>query len=122
MQEGNAALARRDYASAQASAREVLASGASPRATDAQFLLAQAEFGQGRHQQAAADYYDAYNRAPRSGRAPAALLGVANSLLALNDRRDACQALAKINAEFPTASPSIRQAVAGARGRAGGCR
>lgn len=119
LQDGNAALARRDYPAAEAAAREVLAAGASPRANDAQFLLAQSEAGQKRHQQAAADFYDAYNRSPRSGRAPAALLGVATSLLALNDTRDACQALAKINAEFPNPSPSIRRAVAGTRARAG---
>lgn len=121
LQEGNAALSRRDYPAAETAAREVLAAGASPRANDAQFLLAQSESGQGRHQQAAADFYDAYNRSPRSGRAPAALLGVATSLLALNDTRDACQALAKINAEFPSPSPSIRRAVTGTRARAG-CR
>ena len=119
LQEGNAALAHRDYPAAEAAAREVLAAGASPRANDAQFLLAQAESGQGSHQQAAADFYDAYNRSPRSGRAPAALLGVATSLLALNDTRDACQAIAKINAEFPSPSPSIHRAVVGTRARAG---
>jgi len=42
MQEGNAALARRDYGAAEASAREVLATGRTgPRAADAQFLLAE---------------------------------------------------------------------------------
>ncbi len=119
LQEGNAALARRDYPAAETAAREVLTAGPSPRANDAQFLLAQSESGQGRHQQAAADFYDAYNRSPRSGRAPAALLGVATSLLALNDTRDACQALAKINAEFANPSPSIRRAVGSTRARAG---
>ncbi len=119
LQQGNAALARRDYPAAESAAREVLAAGASPRANDAQFLLAQSESGQGRHQQAAADFYDAYNRSPRSGRAPAALLGVATSLLALNDTRDACQAIAKIDAEFPNLSPSIHRAVVGTRARAG---
>ena len=40
MQEGNAALARRDYPAAEAAAREVLAGPRGPRALDAQFLLA----------------------------------------------------------------------------------
>ncbi len=114
LREGNAALARRDYAAAEAAAREALA-GHSPRAMDAQFLLARAEAGQHDYKQAAADYYQAYNRAPRSPTAPVALLGVANTLIALNDDRDACQALAKLSVEFPAAQ---KAAVAGSRKRA----
>ncbi len=114
LREGNAALARRDYAAAEAAAREALA-GHSPRAMDAQFLLARAEAGQHDYKQAAADFYQAYNRAPRSPTAPVALLGVANTLIALNDDRDACQALAKLSAEFPGAQ---KAAVAGSRKRA----
>ncbi len=114
LREGNAALARRDYPAAEAAAREALA-GHSPRAMDAQFLLARAEAGQHEYKQAAADFYQAYNRAPRSPAAPVALLGVANTLIALNDDRDACQALAKLSAEFPGAQ---KAAVAGSRKRA----
>ena len=117
MQEGNAALARRDYVAAEASAREVLAKKG-PRAADAQFLLAQAEMGQRNYQQAAPDYYDAYNRARTSARAPDALLGVANSLIALGDKASACDALAKLRAEFPTPRAEIRDAETSARQRA----
>ena len=47
MQEGNAALARRDYPAAEQAAREVLTGNrTSPRAYDAQFLLAQALMGE----------------------------------------------------------------------------
>ncbi len=114
LREGNAALARRDYPAAEAAAREALA-GHSPRAIDAQFLLARAEAGQHDYKQAAADFYQAYNHAPRSPTAPVALLGVANTLIALNDGRDACQALAKLSVEFPGAQ---KAGVAGARKRA----
>ncbi len=114
LREGNAALARRDYPAAEAAAREALA-GHSPRTTDAQFLLARAEAGQHDYKQAAADFYQAYNHAPRSPTAPIALLGVANTLIALNDGRDACQALAKLSVEFPGAQ---KAGVAGARKRA----
>ena len=114
LREGNAALARRDYPAAQAAAREALA-GHSPRTMDAQFLLARAEAGQHDYKQAAADFYQAYNRAPRSPTAPVALLGVANTLIALNDDRDACQALAKLSAEFPGAQ---KAGVAASRKRA----
>lgn len=120
MQEGNAALARRDYTAAEAAAREVLAKKG-PRAADAQFLLAQAEMGQRNYQQAAPDYYDAYNRQKTGSRAPDALLGVANALVALGDKPSACDALAKLRAEFPSPRPEIREAEGATRQRAG-CR
>jgi TolA-binding protein len=120
MQEGNAALARRDYAAAEAAAREVLAKHG-PRSADAQFLLAQAEMGNRNYQQAAPDFYDAYNRSRTGGRAPDALLGVANALIALGDRQSACDALVKLRTEFPQPRQDIRDGEAAARGRAG-CR
>ncbi len=121
MQEGNAALARRDYAMAEAAAREVLAAGRGPRTGDAQFLLAQALTGRRDFQGAAIAYDDAYNRARTGPRAPDALLGVANALLALNDQRAACASLDKMRAEFPSVRPDLREAAAALRGR-GGCR
>ena len=119
LREGNNALARRDYAAAAAAAHEVLDTGHGPRLTDALFLLARAEGAQGQFKDSAADYYKAYSKAPRSPTAPVALLGVANSLMALNDKTDACQALAKLGAEFPQATGVVRQNAAAARKRAG---
>ncbi len=118
---GNAALARRDYGGAEADARDVLAGPHGPRQIDAQFLLGQSLAGQRQYQQAAVAYYDAYNRAPHSGRAPDALLGVSASLLALGDKPAACQALAKMHAEFPSPLPRARNAYVALHGRAG-CR
>ncbi len=121
MQEGNAALARRDYAVAEAAAREVLATPKSPRASDAQFLLAQALTGKKDYQGAAIAYDDAYNRARGGPRAPDALLGVANALLMLNDRAAACASIEKLRAEFPSPRADVREGAAAIRGRAG-CR
>ena len=118
MQEGNLAYARHDYPAAEAAAREVLTARGSPRATDAQYLLAQSEAGERNYQQAAVDYYDAYNRAPKAARASEALLGVADALIALNDKRSACQALDKLRAEFPSPRSEVRAGVASARSRA----
>ena len=122
MQEGNAALARRDYPTAEAAAREVLAGGrASPRAGDAQFLLAQSLAGKRDYQAAAVAYDDAYNRSRTGSRAPDALVGLANSLLGINERQAACATLDKLRAEFPSPRPDVREAVVAIRGRAG-CR
>ncbi len=120
MQEANAALARRDYSAAEAAAREVIGKR-SPRAPDAQFVLAQAEMGERNYQQAAPDYYDAYNRNRTGPRAPDALLGVAAALTGLGDKTSACDALTKLHAEFPQPRPDIRDGMNAVRARAG-CR
>jgi TolA-binding protein len=122
MQEGQAALARRDYQAAEAAAREVLAgSRASPRATDAQFLLAHALAGRREYQAAAIAYDDTYNRARTGPHAQDALLGLANALTAINERRPACDTLNKLRVEFLTPRPEVRDAASALRQRLG-CR
>jgi TolA-binding protein len=122
MQEGNAALARRDYPAAEQAAREVLTSNrTSPRAYDAQFLLAQALIGQHQYSQAAIAYDDTYNRSRKGAHAPDALLGLANSLIAINEKKAACDTLAKLHGEYPSPRPDIREAMA-ASGQRAGCR
>jgi TolA-binding protein len=119
MQEGNAALARRDYPAAEQAAREVLTSNrTSPRAYDAQFLLAQALIGQHQYSQAAIAYDDTYNRSRKGAHAPDALLGLANSLIAINEKKAACDTLAKLHGEYPSPRPDIRDAMAASSQRA----
>jgi TolA-binding protein len=118
LQEGNAALARRDYVAAEAAAREVVATPKSPRAYDAQFLLAQALTGKKDHQGAAVAYDDSYNRARTGAKAQDALLGLANSLAAIGEKRAACATLDKLKAEFATPRADLKDSIAGARQRA----
>ena len=121
-QDGNAALARRDYPAAEAAAREVLTGNrTSPRAYDAQFLLAQALNGQRQYSQAAIAYDDTYNRSRKGVHAADALLGLANSLTAINEKKAACDTLAKLRAEYPTPRPDLRDAMVVSTQRAG-CR
>ncbi len=122
MQEGNAALARRDYAAAERAAREVLTGNrTSPRAYDAQFLLAEALTGERQYSQAAIAYDDTYNRARKGVHAPDALLGLANSLTAINEKKAACDTLVKLRAEYPSPRPDLREAITASTQRAG-CR
>ena len=122
LQEGNAALNRHDYPAAEQAAREILTGNrTSPRAYDAQFLLAQALMGQHQYSQAAIAYDDTYNRARKGAHAPEALLGLANALIAINEKKAACDSLGKLRSEFPTARPDTRDAATAAAQRAG-CR
>ena len=118
MQEGNAALARRDYPAAESAAREVLATGRTgPRAGDAQFLLAQSLTGRRDYQGAAVAFDDAYSRARTGSRAPEALVGLANALANLGDRASACIALDRLRTEFPAPRPDVRETASALRAR-----
>jgi TolA-binding protein len=118
LQEGNAALARRDYVAAEASAREVLANRTSPRAYDAQLLLAQSLSGQKQYAQAAIAYDDAYNRSRKGAHAQDALLGLANALAAINEKKASCDTLSRLRSDFPALRPDIREGAAAASQRA----
>lgn len=99
---GNAALLKRDYAGAQQSAESALKTAKGGTKVDAQFLLGQSLAGQKQYRDSAVSYYDAYKLSPKGARAPDALLGVSASLIALGDKKAACQALGKLKAEFPS--------------------
>lgn len=117
---GKAALQKRDYDTAHDNAEAALKNAKGAFRVDAQFLLAQSLAGQKQYRQSAVAYYDAYRQSPKSGRAPDALLGVTASLLALGDKKSACEALGKLNNEFPSPAPRVAHA-AEIYGRKGGC-
>jgi TolA-binding protein len=119
LQEGNAALARRDYSAAEASAREVLANRTSPRAYDARLLLAQALSGERQHAQAAIAFDDAYNSSRKGNHAQDALLGLANSLSAINEKKAACDTLTRLRTEFPQPRPDVAAAAAASAQKTG---
>jgi len=120
LQEGRADLGRHDYAKAEAAAREVLANRTSPRAYDARLLLARALSGQRQFAQAAIAFDDAYNNSRKGAHAQDALLGLADSLSAINEKKAACDSLARLRAEFPRPRPDIAAGMA-ATARKTGC-
>lgn len=119
MQEGNAALARRDYSAAEQAAREVVGVKASPRAYDGQFLLAQSLFGQRKYSESAIAFDDAYKQSRKGAHAQDALLGLTNSLVGINEKKAACGTLDKLRAEFPQPRTDLRDGIASAAQRAG---
>ena len=120
LQEGNAALARRDYVGAEAAAREVLATAkATPRGYDAQFLLGQAMLGQKNYTQAAVAFADTCDRNKPGSHAQDSLYGVAYSLNAINQKHSACEALDSLRAQFPTPRADLAPRVTALRASAG---
>lgn len=119
LQQGYADIKQGDYASAQKAAEEVLAKRNSPRAYDAQYLLAQALAGQHQWSRAAIAYDDAYNRSPKGGHAQTALLGLAISMTAINEKRAACETITKLHTQFPKPNPELQPQVQGVTERAG---
>jgi TolA-binding protein len=116
--EGQAALGRRDFAAAEAAAREALAARGSPRAVDAQLLLADALSGRRDFAGAALAYNEAFTRGRTGPRAPEALVGLANAFTGLGNRRDACDTLADLRSNFPNLRPPLAERAAEARQRA----
>ena len=119
LQEGNAALARHDYPAAEAAAQEVLAIRTSPRAYDAQLLLAHALYGERKFPPAAIAFDDAYSRNKKGGHAQDALLGLASALAAIPEKKAACDTVARLRAEFPQLRPDVRDGVVAVSQRAG---
>ena len=107
---GEEALLRKDYAAARSHAEAALKTAKGNLRIDARFLLAQSLAGQKQYQRSAVAYYDAYKLAPKSLRAPDCLLGITATLLALNNKKAACEALPKLKKEFPHPTDRISRA------------
>ena len=98
-----AAYIKGDYATAETDARAVLATSKStPAGYHAQYILAEALYGEGKPQDAALAYDDVYNRDRAGTYAPGSLLGLANSLTDIHQAAAACDTLSSLNSQFPT--------------------
>jgi TolA-binding protein len=103
MQHGVIALHAGHYQESEGIAREILAKHhASPRAYEAQYLLAQSLQGEQRYQEAALAFDDAYNMNHKGARAPNALLGLAMTLGSIDQKAAACDTLRTLHAQFPS--------------------
>jgi TolA-binding protein len=119
LQEGNAAFARHDYPSAETAAREVLGNRTSPRAYDARLLLARSLYGEQQYAQAAIAFDDAYNSSRKGTHGQDALLGLAGSLSAINEKKAACDTLTRLRTEFPEPRPDVAASAAAAAQKTG---
>jgi len=113
MQQGVLALHQGNFKTSEGIAREILVKfRKSPRAYDAQFLLAQSLQGQKRYQEAALAFDDTYNMNKKGSKAPSALLGLATTLGAINQKAAACDTLKTLHAQFPKPPAYLVQPIA----------
>ncbi|WPB86343.1 hypothetical protein [Sediminicoccus rosea] len=119
--EGQAALGRRDFAAAEAAAREALAGRSGAAAVAGQMLLGEALAGKRDFGNAAIAFNEAYTRARTGPRAPEALIGLANAFQGLGNRREACDTLNDLRSQFPNLSGAMAERANAARQR-GQCR
>ena len=116
--EGQAALGRRDFAAAEAAAREVIASREASQQVNAQLLLGDALIGRRDFAGAAVAYDEARRRSPQGSRAAEASVGVANAFIGLNNNRDACTVLNDLRSARPDLAGPVAERAADARRRA----
>lgn len=116
--EGQAALARRDFAAAEAAAREVIASREATQQVNAQMLLGDALIGRRDFAGAAVAYDDARRRSPTGPRSADASVGIANAFIGLNNNSDACTVLNTLRSARPDLSGPVAERAASARRRA----
>jgi TolA-binding protein len=120
MPRGVIALHQGQYQQSEGIAREILAKHrASPRAYDAQYLLAQSLQGEQRYQEAALAFDDAYNMNHKGSRAPNALLGLAMTLGSIDQKAAACDTLRTLHAQFPAPPHYLVSPIAAERHRLG---
>lgn len=119
--EGQAALGRRDFAAAEAAAREALAGRTGAATVAGQMLLGEALMGKRDFGNAAIAFDAAYSRARTGPRAPEALLGLAAAFQGLGNRREACDTLNDLRSKFPNLSGAMAERANAARQR-GQCR
>jgi len=101
LHDAQAAYAAHNYAGAEAAARAVVAKGG-PGAYAAQYLVAESLAAEGKPQDAAIAYDDAYNKNHNGTYAAPSLLGLATALAAIHQDQAACSTLSSLNSQFPT--------------------
>ena len=102
-----------DYASAESGFTDFIAANPdSKRIADANFWLGEAQYSQGKYNDAAKTFLNAYKTYGKSEKAPEMLLKLAMSLAALDSRDTACATLREVAKAYPKASRAIITKVA----------
>jgi tol-pal system protein YbgF len=104
-------LLRRQFGDAEAGFRQFLEKYPDHSlAGSAQYQLGETFYAQGNYQEAARNFLQGYKNYPKSRRAPDSLLKLGLSLRKLDQRDQACAALASVSTEFPRAVEAKKRA------------
>lgn len=107
------ALLRRQFGEAEAGFRSFLQKYPQHSlAGSAQYQLGETAYAQGDFQEAARNFLQGYKNYPKSRRAPDSLLKLGLSLRKLDQKDQACAALASVSTEFPRAVEAKKRAQA----------
>lgn len=109
LKDGQQALLNGDFQKAESIARQLLTTSEGSKSVNAQFLLAQAQAGQGNFKASSVSYYTVFKNFPKSSKAPVALLGVGYSLVKNGKAQEACQALGLLHNKYPNASDQVKK-------------
>jgi tol-pal system protein YbgF len=90
-----------------------------PLAGNAAYWLGQIAYAQGHYDQSAVIFLDAYQKYPKSAKAPESLLKVGLSMGNLGKKKEACAALHRFQTEYPDASDSLRKQASAERQKQG---
>jgi tol-pal system protein YbgF len=102
-----------DYAAAEAGFAEYIANNPkSRRIADANFWLGEAQYSQGKFNDAAKTFLDGYKSYGKSAKAPEMLLKLAMSLAKLDSKDTACATLRQVPKAYPKASRAVISKVA----------
>jgi tol-pal system protein YbgF len=90
-----------------------------PLAGNAQYWLGETFYVRKDYANAATAFAQGYEKYPKSGKAADDLLKLGMSLSNLNQKPDACRAFARLQRDFPSASPPIKERLVSEKQRAG---
>lgn len=108
LKDAQQALLKGDFQQAESIAKKVLSTSEGAQSVNAQFLLAQAQAGQGDFKASSLSYFAVYKKFPKSPKAPVALLGVGYSMMKNGRNTEACQALQLLHNKYPSVSSQIK--------------
>ena len=109
-----------DYAGAEAAFREFIRDYPNSTLTDnAYYWLGESHYVREQYEQAAAEFARGFRSGPDQQKAPDILLKLGLSLIALGKNDDACQALQRLELDYPDASKRTRDRAVLGRERAG---
>jgi tol-pal system protein YbgF len=109
-----------DYGTAEQEFRDYLAAfPEGDKAADASFWMGEAQYSQGKYNDAAKTFLNAHQTYGKSPKAPEMLLKLGMSLGALDNRETACATLREVNKRYPKASAAVKAKVTSEQSRFG---